>query len=518
MSEIYRFADFELDTALFQVRHQGQVESVQPQVFDVLRYLIEHRDRIVSKDELLEQVWSGRFISDATLSSRIKACRQLIGDSGDRQALIRTVRNRGFRFVGQVEVRLTDARRITQQDRPAPDDGMTTVAVLPFESYDEESDDAHFGEGIAADIIALLAQQHWLRVISRGSSFRYSAAAESPQEIGAALGVRYLLMGRVRQHGGRIRIDAELADCETEAHLWSRSYDNDRSDLFSLQEDISQQIAATIAPELSLLEGRRNISIRATDVDAWSHCHKGFWHLYRFTTDELEQARASFLQALEIDDRMAHAHAGLAYVSIQLAFYGAPGDRSAELEKALVSAQRAVELDQWDAFNHFVLGRTHSLLLRFDEARSALELAIDLSPSFAQAYFGLGFSFTNSGRAADAIPLYDKAASLSPRDPHLWTFHHMRGMAHFRLGELDDAERFVRESVRAPNATYWPFATLCALLGTRGRHAEARAIADRLRQMKPQYSLEFALQDFFFSPRDAFVESFVAGLQAAGFN
>jgi len=450
------------------------------------------------------------------LSSRIKAVRQLIRDSGDRQVLIRTIRNRGFQFVGDVQLRLTDAQTITAGAIQVPDAGRTSIAVLRFETYDESPVREHLGEGIAADIIALLARQKWLKVISRGSSFALTAGDISPQEAGTALGVRYLLMGRIRQQDNRTRIDAELADCASGAHLWSRKYEADECDLFSLQDEMSEQIAAEIAPELGLLEGQRLHSRRESNLDAWEHCHRGFYHLYRFTMDDLEAARSCFTSALTIDKDHARAYAGHAYVAIQMAFYGPPEDRTEALETALNSSERAVQLDQWDAFNYFVLGRTYSLLRRFDEAEAGLESAIKLNASFAQAYFALGFSYTNSGRVQDAIPLFDKAVLLSPRDPHLWTFHHLRAMAHFRLNEIQSAEYFLREAVRVPNATYWPFATLCALLGHLGRRREASAIADRLLKMKPNYSLSFARQDFFFAPEDDYLETYLAGLAVAG--
>lgn len=516
MAEIYRFGDQELDTTLFQVRRAGEVLPVQPQVFDVLLYLLRHRDRVVSKEELLDRVWQDRVVSETTLSSRIKAVRKLVGDSGDAQRMIRTVRNRGFQFIGRVEVRLTDAHDLSAKRRPARDSGKTSIAVLPFETYAAGGGDDYLGQGLAADIISLLARYHRLRVVSRGSSFAYSQARHSLPAIGDELDVRYVLMGRIRRGGSRLRIDAELADCTSGAHLWSQRYETDASDIFAVQEDISRHIAAAIEPELKLLEGKRAAAASDADLDAWTCCHEGWLHLYRFGSPDLHAARDRFRAALEIDPDIAYGHSGLAYTAIQLAFYGSHPDRDDELALALEHSRRALELDDRDPLSHFVLGRTLSLLMRFEEANRALELSIELNPSFAQAYFALGFSRTHSGRPEQAIPLFETAVDLSPRDPHLWTFHHMRAMAHFRLGELEQAERFVRLSVAQPHATYWPFATLCALLGVMSRPPEAAAIADRLVRMLPAYTLAYAREDFFFAPQDAFVDRYIEGLAAAG--
>jgi TolB-like protein len=517
MSDIYRFAGLELDASRFQIRRDGQVLSVQPQVFDVLQYLIVHRHRIVPKEELLDKVWNGRFISETTLSSRIKAVRRLIGDTGKDQVLLQTVRNRGFRYVGDVEAQLTHARQISSAPAARGSGGPATgVAVLPFEMIGEAVDQSYFGEGIAGDIISLLARHPWLKVIARGSSFAVDPLGSTPQQIGATLGVKYLLSGRIRRSGERMRIDAELADCASARHLWSQRYEISRTDLFAVQEAIGEQIAAAIEPRLGQFERQRIRSKPPEDLDAWDCCHKGLWHLYRFTVDDLELAKVCFRGALEIDPDLARAHSGLAYASVQLAFYGAPSRRGAELQSALAASQRAVALDPWDAFNRFALGRSLCLMRRFSEAEIELQAAIEANHSFAQAHFALAFCLTVWDRPADAIGLYETAVRLSPQDPHIWTFHHMRSMAHFRLDQTDEAESFVRAAVRQQNATYWPFATLCALLGELGRIDEAAAIADRLVKMKPGYSLQFARQDFFFMLPSKFIERYLRGLERAG--
>ena len=516
MSEIYRFSDLELDSSRFQIRRNGEVLAVQPQVFDVLRYLIVNHDRVVSKDELLDTVWTGRFISEATLSSRIKAVRQLIGDTGKKQALLKTVRNRGFRYVGAVEAELTETRQITSSTVSRDSGSPTGIAILPFEMIGEPEDQSYIGEGVAADIISLLARHHWLKVMARGSSFVFNALHNTPQEIGAALGVAYVLSGRIRRLGKRIRIDTELADSQSGQLLWSQAYDLESTDLFTVQEEITAQIAAAIEPRLGQIERQRIGHKRTEHLDAWHCYHKAFWHLYRFTIEDLESAKNWFNKAIDIDADFAGGHAGLAYASVQLAFYGEPSRRNSELQSALAASQKAVALDPSDAFNRYTLGRTLCLMLKYSEAQTELEAAIEANQSFAQAYFALAFCLTVRDKPAEAIPLFEKAVRLSPHDPHIWTFHHMRGMAHFRLGQMGEAEIFLRAAVRQQTATYWPFATLAALLGDLARREEAQAIADRLLQMKPEYTLDFARQDFFFMTADEFVDRYLHGLEVAG--
>ncbi len=516
MSEIYRFADLVLDTSCFQVRRAGQVVATQPQVFDVLHYLVRHRDRVVSKDELLEQVWAGRYISETTLSSRIKAVRQLIGDTGKQQLLLRTLRHRGFRFVADVTVELKDASSIVQSsDQTTASSRATSVAVLPFDTADQDANGRYVGEGIAADIISLLARHHWLRVISRGSSFAFRTGTATLRQIGAALGVRYLVTGRIRRHAGRVRIDAELADCDSGVQLWSEGYERDESDLFALQAEIAAHLAASIEPRLGEIEQRLATAKSPADLSAWDCVQRGLWYVYRFTANDLRSALTWFQRSLEIEPELARAHAGFAYAALQLSFYGTREEREPTLTKALTSAQRAVSLDPSDAFNRFALGRALTLVLDFGEAEAELQAAIELNPSFAQAWFAMGFCYSNSGRPREAIPLFAKAVDLSPQDPHLWTFHHLRSLTHYRLDDMAAAESFARAAVRRPNATYWPFATLASILGHMGRLDQARAIGDRLLKMKPGYDQATCRDDFFFTRDASFVERYVAGLRAA---
>lgn len=516
MSEIYRFAGLELDTSRFQVRRAGKALPVQPQVFDVLHYLVAHHDRIVSKDELLDKVWRRRFVSEATLSSRIKAVRQLIGDTGKQQGLLLTLRNRGFRYVGPVEAELPGTRQIASAVSATAHhiNPPTSIAVLPFEMMGEASERAYVGQGIAADIIALLARHQWLTVIARGSSFAVDARA-TPRQIGSLLGVGYVLSGRIRWQDVGGRIDAELTDCDSGRLLWNQSYATENANVQAVLEEIAQQIAATIEPKLAQIEQQKTERKRPEEFQAWDCCHQAFWHLYRFTVDDLLVAKTWFLKALEFDRNLARAHAGLAYASLQLAFYGPPASRSDELQQALAGSQRAVALEPQDAFNRFALGRSLSLLCRYPEAQTELTQAIEANRSFAQAYFALAFCFTVWDKPAGALPLYEKAVRLSPQDPHLWTFHHMRSVALFRLDRLDEAEDFVRAAVRQQYATYWPLATLCALLAERGHVDEATAVGHRLRQIKPGYSLAYARQDFFFMRAPQFVERYCSNLALA---
>ncbi len=260
----YRFGEWELDPGLHELRRKGRVSAIEPKVFDLLLYLVENRDRLVSKDELNQRIWKGRFVSDASLSTCVKLARQAIGDSGKRQNYIRTIPRCGFRFVGSVEVRGPGRRAISPAvvEKDAKLAGMMlpdrpSVAVLPFENISGDPEQESFADGVAEDIITSLSKLSHLLVMARKSSFAYKGIAVKVQEIAEELGVRYVVEGSVRKACNRVRISAQLIDCTTGGHLWAERYDRDLTDVFAVQDEVTQEIVSAMALKLTADDQRR---------------------------------------------------------------------------------------------------------------------------------------------------------------------------------------------------------------------------------------------------------------------
>jgi TolB-like protein/Flp pilus assembly protein TadD len=527
------FAGHELDLRRQELRRADEAVHVEPQVFDLLVHLVRNRDRVVGKDELFEAVWHGRIVSEAALSSRINAARRAIGDDGERQGLIRTVHRRGFRFVGEVrlvpgdgdallEAQAVDAGAPRTAEPPAAAPGASaasrrpSIVVLPMANLSQEPDTEYFSYGLTEDIIRLLARNPWLDVLSRHTGAQFRGREVDAREIGAALGARYLVQGSVWKRGERVRITADLVCAETARQLWSEGYDLRLPDIFEIQSAMAQQIAAVIEPELARVEREAAARRPPDDLDAWDCYQRGLWNLWGFTTPGLAEAEAMFRRAIALDPGFARAHGALAYVHLQCAVLRGPEERQALLDAALEGARRAVALDDEDCMNHCVLGRALVMRSDLEEGIAALELAIQLNPSFAPGYFALGHAMVWSGRAEDAIGLFERAVELSPRDPHLAIFHDHRARAHLSLGEVEQAAAFARRAVRLPNASYHAFATLVAALGLLGRTEEARGWREDLLRLAPGYSCAYARGDLAVASNRALVERFVAGLRLAG--
>ena len=543
----YRFAGFEIDLSQQELRRQGAFVHIEPQVFDLIVHLVRNHDRIVSKDELIDTIWNGRIISEAALSSRINGARRALGDNGNEQALIRTLHKRGFRFVGDVQiVNSTDAEAaklapdgeniasgsapvsvsvsaevsrlddIVSETVKAEAITRSSIAVLPFKNMSDEPDNDYFSYGLTEDIIRLLARNRWLSVISRHSTIAYKGREVDPREVGEQLGVRYVMVGSVRKNRDAVRITAELVRAADGQQLWSDKYDLQLEYIFDIQEEMARQIAATIEPELSKVEQQLAARKAPDNLDAWDCYQRGLWNLWRFTTPGYDLAEAFFQRAIAADPNFARGHGALGYVNVQRAFSDEPKDRPARLETALRQTRHSVALDNLDCFCQCALGRALCLSRQNDEALAVLDITLELNPSFAQGYFAQGFNSLWHGRELEAETLLDRATVLSPRDNHLWSFHHTRAWTHFSLGEYDIAAEFARRATRQTNASYPAFATLAASLAIFGEKAQAEAVAAELLRRKPDYTAGTARQEFFFCNDQGFIDRYVEGLRLAG--
>ena len=262
-------------------------------------YLIQHRDRVVSRDDLIASVWGGRIVSESTLSSRINSARAAIGDSGEQQQWIRTIARKGVRFIGDVRgtrrpqrcerrQRATGLARCARGQSVLPD--KPSIAVLPFTNMSGDPEQEYFSDGITEDIITALSRLRWFFVIARNSAFAYKGKRIDVRQVGRELGVRYVLEGSVRRSGQRLRITGQLFDATTGTHIWSERYDRELTDIFALQDEITASVAAAIEPKLLAAEAVRSERRSAADLDAWDLVTRALAHYWRMTTADSKTA------------------------------------------------------------------------------------------------------------------------------------------------------------------------------------------------------------------------------------
>src|SRR6187397_2908085 len=351
--------DHTLDADRRELRRGAEPISVEPQVFDLLIYLVQHRDRVVSKDDLIASIWGGRIVSDSTLTSRINAARKAIGDSGEDQKLIRTVSRKGLRFVGDVRTQSRDtqsADAATRQIdasaglRPAASQPeRPTIAVLPFTNMSGDPEQEYFSDGISEDIITALSKLRWFFVIARNSSFMYKGKSVDLRQVAADLGVRYVLEGSVRKVGDRVRITAQLNDVSTNSHLWAERYDRALADVFAVQDEITEAIVAAIEPQLYVAENFRAQRKAPDSMDAWDLVMRALSHYWRVTRQDHVVAQALLEKAIAIDPNYGQA-LGLLATSYMFTAHMGWADVTAAMplaERAALEAIRADGEDPW---------------------------------------------------------------------------------------------------------------------------------------------------------------------------
>jgi adenylate cyclase len=493
----FEFGGHVLDPARRELRRSGVVVPMEPQVFDLLLYLVRNRERLVSKDDLIADVWSGRIVSESTLATRINAARRALGDDGKQRRFIRTAARRGIRFVAEVreqaEPSAGDAEHLDDSPSivplPPPILDRPSIAVLPFENLSDDRTLELLADGLVEDVIALLARVAGFFVIARASSFIYRPMATEVRRIGMELGVRYVVTGSIRGPEGRVRVTAQLIDAESATQLWAARYDVARGDTLDLQDEIAREIIAELEPaltkaELSIIRRRRTDS-----VDAWSHYRRAlgaiaFGGLNEETVAEaIEQLR----QAILADAEFALARALLARISTFGASLSLIGDAAATHREAFAEAERAVAMDPNDSD---VLGLSGCALSDLGDVKRGCELlerAVELDPSNAQARVSLGAAQINLQELDRGIENMRLGMRLSPRDFRLAFWGMILASALVRVGRLEDALAEAAAASRRDARLYasrvvtaWAAAKLERPEEARHALAEARRIRARL--------------------------------------
>ena len=462
---IYRFGHFELDMARVELRAAGAACPVEPQVFALLALLVENRERLVSRDELIEKVWDGRVVSDAAVASRIKSARQALGDDGKTQRFIRTVHGQGFRFVAEVRSvqgaaaiqgtgRSGPGAEVAHTDAAPASEGASrpSIAVLPFRLVGDAGPHAAIADALPHDLITELARLHWLFVTARGSSFRLRTANPDMTEIGQLLGVRYCLTGMVEAAGTRLGVTVELADTRNAGIVWADRFDGSVDDVHEFREVIRARILAALEIQIPLHEAARARLKVTEDLDAWSAYHLGLQHMYRFNRKDNAVATAYFSQAVARDPGFARAHAGLSFMHFQTAFMRHTDDLASEIAAARRFAQRGLELDSMDPFVNFVMGRTYWLVGDLEGGLPWLERATSLSPNYAQGLYARAWTETLAGHDVDGRSHVDLAMRLSPLDPMHYAMLGTRAFTHMFASEDTQAAYWAERAARSPGA------------------------------------------------------------------
>ena len=521
---ILHFDNHTLDIERRELRHGTTPISVEPQVLDLLVYLMQNRDRVVSKDDLIASIWGGRIVSDSTLTSRINAARKAVGDSGKDQRLIRTIARKGLRFVGQLTTLPSSGPASgPEPDVPAaqprsalPSSERPAIAVLPFTNMSGDPEQEYFSDGISEDIISALSKLRWFFVIARNSSFIYKGKAVHMKQVAEELGVGYVVEGSVRKAGDRVRITVQLNDVATGSHIWAERYDRSLADVFAVQDEITEAIVAAIEPQLYAAENFRAQRKPPDSMDAWDLVMRALSYYWRVTRQDNIVAQALLEKAIVIDPGYGQALGVLAASHTFSAHIG-----WADMGHTVLLAQRAalaaIHVDSEDPWAHHALGSVHLFARQFEDSLAEFGVALRLNPNFslARAYYGLALSYC--GRWEEADDAARRALRLSPRDPFSAIYSGIAAYAQFVGRNYDEAMRLAREAIRQRGDFVGAHRVLAAAAGMAGQTEVATAALQELRRAQPNISLAWIASQMpiqHAAEREHYVEAFRrAGLE-----
>ncbi|HXV00788.1 MAG TPA: winged helix-turn-helix domain-containing protein [Caulobacteraceae bacterium] len=478
------------------IHDDGREELLEPRVMQVLVALVRAGGEIVTRDELAMSCWGGVVVGEDALNRTIGRLRRLSEGVGAGAFRVETITKVGYRLVAAgAGGRAGD---FAPEDAPlalptgpiaAPGRRPTlaipakpSIAVLPFKNVSGDPDKEYLADAITEDIVTALAQWRWFFVIARHSSFTYKDQAVEAARIGNELGVRYLLTGSVRTIGERIRVNVRLTDAVDGVNLWADRYDRDLAGLLALDDEITEQVAASIEPAIIEMEGVRTARAPAADFSALDCLYRGMSRLNRMTSEMDEEALGLFREAVRLDPDLALGHSGIARVLYGRAIYGAASAPMDELGASLAAARQAIRLDSRDAYGYFAAAGASLYLGDHAGALSDAKRAIALNPSFAYAQYRLGQVLIFAGSPDLAIAPIERSLRLSPYDPQVGPMLETLALAHYQNGDYAGAARHARIAGRVGGAGSSVLAAALARLGELEEAAEAFEQASHTRR------------------------------------
>ncbi|HEX4506555.1 MAG TPA: winged helix-turn-helix domain-containing protein [Alphaproteobacteria bacterium] len=514
------FADCVLDPDRRELTRGSEPIAVGPQVFDLLTCLVLRRDRVLSKDDLLDAVWAGRIVSESTLASHMNAVRKAIGDNGDEQRLIRTVARKGFRFVAEVRElhpsRAAEAEPEGPGDAPGALPDSPSIAILPFVNLSGDPDQAYFADGVVEDIIAALSRYRWLFVIARNSSFIYKDRQVDVKQVGRELGVRYVLEGSVRKAANRVRITGQLIDTTSATHLWADRFEGTIDDIFELQDQLAACVVGAIAPQLERAEIARAKRKPTGSLTAYDCYLRGMAHLHVGTREAIDEALSLYYQAIERDPEFASAYAMAAWCHFWRKVNGWMADPATEIAEGTRLARQAVALGPDDAVALTRAGHAlGNLTGDLDGGIALIDRALVLNPNLATAWFLGGFLRAWRGDTDSAIEHFAHAMRFSPLDPEMYRMQAGTAVAHLFAGRFDEASSWAEKAYRGLPSFLMVVAVIAASHALAGRMDAAREAMRHLLELDPTLRIA-SLAGWLRIHRPDHIATFAAGLRKAG--
>lgn len=417
-SKVYEFNGFRLEGAQRRLLYNGQPVPLKPKILDLLLFLVQMRDQLVVKDDLMREIWPDTIVEENNITVSMSSLRKTLGEDRLKPRFIETVPRRGYRFIAKVtEISLErtpteDASHIGSQTA-FQEDPIDSLAVLPLDSAGDDLKVEYLSEGITESIINMLSRIPKLRVLACSTVFRFRGKKVDPQEVGLLLNVRAVMMIRVMRLDKKLIIRSELVKVSDGSQLWGEQYDRSPSDILAVQDEIAKAITESLKFKLSPRDQIRLTKQPTDNIKAYNLYLRGRYFWNKYSKEWVLKAIQAFKQAILIDSNYALAYCGIADSYFRLSNLHFPPREV--LPKAKEAALRAVEIDENLAEAHSSLGLVK---VYYDHdwigAESEFRKALKLNPDLISAHQRYGSYLTFMGRFEESIRHYETALVLDP--------------------------------------------------------------------------------------------------------
>lgn len=493
---IYCFEDFELDAPKQVLRRDGVEIKIEPQVFDLLYLLVENHERLVTKDEIIEKIWGGRIISETAVSSRISSARNAVGDDGRQQRLIKTIHNKGLRFLEvpklkgmTAEFALTHASSPLSQTNPS-------IIVMPFRTRPNDEMEMFTADALVDEISTLLTGLQGINVIPRYAAGFTLAPGVDPMENAAKIGANYVVTGSVRREGPKLRVRAVLTNMLDNKQEWSDKYDSDMEDIFAIEDEVAKGVVGALGGKIAHIEAIRASRQAPENLRAWELTRRALGVALNWTPEIMAESVKACRMALKLDPDYALAHSYLAYFLSWRVVQGWTEEPEVERKAAESHADRAMQLSRKDAEVLSAVGDTYRLLsgpqraVQFYEER--LSIDEDIFMPWPISLPIMGISYAQFGLIDRARELVAQFEDKFPNDDmgRVWS---RVTLGYIELCELN--YETVAELHVNPVSEYNAMCRVIALIKL-GRNGEALREYNRQKAARASLSLDHYVQHF----------------------
>lgn len=541
-SDSFLIAEWQVSPAEGLLTRGREKVRLEPRAMEVLVYFASRPGEVITREELERDVWEGAVVGYDAVTNTVIKLRKAFGDDARRPRIIQTVPKRGYRLLAEVReagspdspaptppassesqeaVNLSPRRwwvaivimlglvaisllvlevRQSTVSGPADDRERLRLVVLPFENLGAGTDQDYFSNGLTDDLITELSGIPGLAVIANDSAFVYQGDAPLSR-LRKELDIQYVLRGSVRRDGSRIRINIRLIEAAQGQHLWAKRYEKRLADTFVVQDEIVEHVATSLRVSMrGTRSGDMSERYRA-GMEAYDYFLRGKQRYGQRSRTDLQAAEQYFLQAVRLDPEFARAHAALALVYLRDVMDAWTAEPSVALQRAQAAAERATELDAGLPEAHFVNAVVALFERRYEHAVEALDRALALRPSYADAYATLAWVLHFAGRAQEGRSQLATAMQLNPHVVASYLL--IDGGIAFTLGETETAIARLKQA-RDISPTHPRILLWLAAAYARGGHVdEASWIIQELRQQHPAISLSRLDDAFPFQDREA---------------